>query len=202
VVLQVTGVGMTPPESPGGDADIRAKLNAIPCKATKAIVLVPTAIHSPHPTFNGSVVGQNRALDLTTSPSANVVAGNVLLASLYIAIMTITVDDQFGNTLHAIYGGARVTEGGTPINQVMTPFGTYSDPVGNGTSSGDVPVESSPGTPNPAIAAFLASPVPPAPSQTFPQNIAVEIEGHLLNPAIANRLVTTSPPDNLKIEWP
>jgi len=204
VVLQVTGVSMTPPASPGGDADIRALLKGSPCKTTKATVLVPAAIHSPHPTFVGIVAGQNKVLDSTTSPGGNVPPGYVRLISIYTTVLTITVEDQLGNTLHAIYGGAPVTENGEPINQTMTLAGTYSDPVGNGWTAAVVPAENPPGTPNPEIAAFLGSPVSPAPSGTAVQNFPVEIEGHLLfpNPAVVNRSVTTSPPNNLKIEWP
>ncbi|MFA7160397.1 MAG: hypothetical protein WC299_13945 [Kiritimatiellia bacterium] len=170
---------------------------------TAGVVLKPAAIHSPHPQFNGNVAGQNRALDSTTSPSAMVGAGNVLLISLYITYQTITVDDQFGNTLNAIFSGSPVTEyGGVAINQLMTAAGTYSDPVGNGIIAGVVPAENPPGTPNPVIAVFLASPVPPAPASTVVQNIPVEVGGHSLNPAVVSRQVTTSPPNNLQIVWP
>jgi len=187
----LTGGGKGPPHVYTWEAD------------TAGIVLKPAAIHSPHPQFNGNVAGQNSALDSTTSPRAMVGAGNVLLMSLYITYQTITVDDQLGNTLNAIYGGSPVTEyGGVAINQLMTAAGTYSDPVGNRRIAGVVPAENPPGTPNPAIAVFLASPVPAAPASTVVQNIPVEVAGHSLNPAVVNRQVTTSPPNNLQIVWP
>lgn len=203
VVLKVVGVAMTPVSSPNGDAEIRAKLNGNVIKTTKVLVLKPSSIRSPHPEFNGSVQGQNRVGDSSTSPAYLIPAGYVMLSKgSYFTFLTIGVNDQFGNSLHAIYAGAPVTESGSAINQVLTSSGTYSDPVGFTVSDTAVLAEDPPGTPNPTIAQFMASPVPPAPYATIVQNIAVEVEGHSLNPAIVNRRVTTWVPDNLQVEWP
>lgn len=203
VILKVTGVAMTPVSSPNGDAEIRAKNNGQVVKTTKVIVLKPVSIHSPHPEFNGTVTGQNRVLDSTTSPAAATPPGYVLLSEgSYITFLDIRVDDQYGDALHSIYAGASVTEGGGCINMYMASSGTYSDPVGFSSSSWMELAENPPGTPNPAIAQFLASPVPPAPQVTAIDNKSVEVDGHSLNPAIVNRCVTAWVPDNLQIQWP
>ncbi|MBI4471367.1 MAG: hypothetical protein HY646_01785 [Acidobacteria bacterium] len=75
VILKVTGVTETPAAAPGGDTDVRGLLNGSSCKPTKVVVIIPKAIHAPHPQFNGNVAGQALALDETTSPAANVGAG-------------------------------------------------------------------------------------------------------------------------------
>ncbi|MDD4340867.1 MAG: hypothetical protein PHO14_01375 [Kiritimatiellae bacterium] len=203
VILKVTGGSMTPVASPDGDVEIRAKHNGQVVKTTKALVLKPIAIHSPHPEYNGTVTGQNRVLDSTTSPPAGTPPGYVvLMKGEYITYLEIRVDDQYGKALHSIYAGASVTEGGGCLNMYMTSSGTYLDPVSFSCDARQVLAENPPGTPNPEIAQFLASAVPPAPQTTVTQNLSVEVEGHSVNPAIVSRVVTAWVPDNLQIQWP
>ena len=99
VILTVTGVAETPAGSPGGDADIRARVGVWVCKTTKAIVIKPkTRTHAI-----GAAVVNNTAVLLEGG------AGTQLTTSID-QIVTITIKDQFGNVLHSVYNGQNVVE--------------------------------------------------------------------------------------------
>ena len=76
-------------------------------------VVVPGSIAGPpnyqHDT-NGTLVVQTMALNLTTSPVVNVDRDHVELDTVYVRRITITVVDQFGDSLGDLYNNAVVEE--------------------------------------------------------------------------------------------
>jgi len=204
VILKASGASMTPASAPGGDARIIARFGSVEIASAQVIVIIPAAIHRPCPQYEGVVEGINLVTDSTTSPSTHgLPPGYVrVLLGYYHTVLTITVDDQFGNVLHPIYAGAQVTEsGGLPINQVISPSGTYSDPVGVINTIIDVIAENPPGTPNPVIATLLSMPIDPVVSASLSGSITIEVDGHTLGPGIENRKITATAPNQLMIEW-
>lgn len=168
-----------------------------------ASVVVPSQIATPHDTNGGGVVVANRVLDATTSPFiGNLPPGDVLLATTYGRVLTITVWDQFGEPIGDIYQGAAVSEddpsGGThPLNQLLTAASTYSDPVGTAAINSVVTAGS------PDALAWPSQPqMPLTLSGSFPATLNVYVDGFLLNPAIVSRTLTFSPPNSVTITWP
>lgn len=210
VTFRVKGKLATPASEPKGDNFITAFVGAYEVARARVVVVIPTAIATPHPEFDGQVNGVNMALSATSRPALQPgdlnfpLPGNVAVVTAYLTPLTITVNDQFGTTLNAIYAGAQVTErGGEIINQQMTAQGTYTDPVGALAFLGQTPAAQ-------ATAENLAS----VPRQLAPEvdetlNIPVEVGGHSLNPAIVNRRVwfrhlpgPVMPRGRLTIIWP
>jgi len=153
--------------------------------------------------MNGNVTGVNYASDETTSPAYTdpLAPGAVHLWTLYVHWMTIVVADQFENVLAPFYEGATVTErGNVPINQKISGFGTYEDPVG---FTFHRPIKSNfPATDPIAIGWPTAATVPFAPGAPLDQIIAVQVSDHELDPAIVHRrVIGTTPPDNVEIIW-
>ena len=210
ITFKVVGVNKS---SQKGDASIKAVNSSGGALATHQVsVVAPSRVAKNHDLTGGGVVIANQALNATTSPAiTNVPATSVQLLTIYVRFLTITVKDQFGDSVGDLYAGAEVTEqdsSGTwhPINQSLTSSSTYSDPVGAFLGV-TVVASGSPQALNWPNAAKLPW-VSGCPNST--QNIAVRVDGFDLNPAIVNRKVeicgngssTTSPPVTIKITWP
>lgn len=208
VTFRVKGKSATPADKKEGDTTVEAVVGGRVLATTKVVVVIPKAIATPHPTFDGEVNGVNLVISANSKPPAtaagmqNLFPGNVAIATAYLKTLTLTVNDQFGDRLDAIYAGTQVTEGGDPINQQMTAVGAYDDPVGPLVFIGQVAEAD-------GDAAVLQLPVQNAPNvPSTPVTKGVEVGGHSLNPAIVNRTVTLSPKPGspttgqLKITWP
>jgi hypothetical protein len=211
VTFRVKGKSATPADKKEGDTTVEAVVGGRVLATTKVVVVIPKAIATPHPTFDGEVNGVNMVISATSKPAATPASlkalkraypnRDVFISTAYLRILTITVNDQFGDELDAIYAGTQVTEEGDPINQQMTANGTYSDPVGH-------LVNFAYHSQNGADAYAAKEPLEPAPNHNESVNKGVEVGGHSLNPAIVNRTVTLSPKPGspmtgqLKITWP
>ena len=211
VTFRVKGKSATPASEPTGDTFIEAFVGAYMVARARVVVVIPKAIATPHPTFNGQVNGVNMALSASSKPPidpaglglAKLQPGHVAIVTAYFRTLTITVNDQFGDKLDAIYAGAPVTEGGNPINQQMTAAGTYDDPVGAQSLALNAQVPEDEQRYWLQVARVLS----PETDQTT--NIPVEVGGHSLDPAIVNRRVQFThlpgppvPRGNLTITWP
>lgn len=124
--------------------------------------------------------------------------------TIYSHDVVVTVLDQFGNRLNAIYAGAAVTEHNLlPINQTMNANGTYIDPVGQVTldldAAGD-PVLVRANSPE-ALAWPNQSPRPMQIVSRNSGSIPVQIGGNLLTVGIENRQTTTHDNTFVAIEW-
>jgi hypothetical protein len=219
VTLEVIGVSATPVCSPNGDSQLLALYRGQTVMSRNVIVLIPSAIHTLHPEYNGPATITCQHLSKTTRPSAQVPDGYVLFAVIFGVVQTITVADQFGDIIHPVYGGAKVYEyfpdqnGWTYINQRLSAVGTYEDPVGfvknvktpNGQDLLE-PYYISPGVINPNIQAWSKQTSLPAVihinKTTINGDVKVKIDEHILEPSIENRLVYFSPPDQIMILWP
>jgi len=188
-----------------GDASITAT-HPVGLVVTKTVsVVVPSAIATPHDTTGGGLIIDNRVLDTTTSPGVAVPPGQVKLKTEYMHYLTIVVKDQFGDLLGDLYEGANVSEtiGGVtvPINRTLSSSSTYTDPTGILVGLDDPPTVAAG---SPAALAWPTDPqlqIPPGGGSSL-ENLPVQIDGFLLNPAIVNRLVTWSPPFTVDITWP
>ncbi len=213
ITFDVKGLSATPSNLANGDTQIEAQDGAQVLASTNVVVVIPAAIATPHPVYDGTVSGLNLATDASTTPAwfGPLTADQVKLISWHVISLDVAVNDQFGNRLDAIYAGAAVTENAAqPINQNMTATGTYSDPVGSfrfgpgSLVSRTIAHPTNPASqiPNPAVTRFLNGPVLPIYVIDELQNISVQVGGHALNPGVVNRRVQTSSPDKLKITWP
>ncbi len=196
ITFNVKGTSATPANMPNGDTFVEARLGNQVLARANIVVVIPTVISRPHPTFNGNVNGTNIIMDTNSSPAffGVLLPTDVRLATTYITFLKITVDDQFGSPLDPIYAGTPVTEqGGFMINQAMQANGTYQDPVGLVlVQRMAVPRENPAGTDNPQLAAHLAA--APAAPRNFneTQTKLVQVGGHSLNQGVTNRKVTVS----------
>ncbi len=212
VTFNLKGSSQTPVNKPNGDTQVVARAGRVDLAQASVIVVIPTAVGTPHPTFDGTVTGKNILMDAGTSPAffGILPPGHVKFATVYQTELNIPVHDQFGMPLNRIYTGTPVTErNGFAINQNMRANGTYRDPVGlvlirrNST-----PRVTSPGVVNPALNQFLNGPISPSQAFTENQTKLVQVGGHGLNPAISGRIVVVTPDSanagraNLKITWP
>jgi hypothetical protein len=154
--------------------------------------------------MNGPVTGVNYASDATTSPkfSGFLAPGAVHLWTFYGHWMTIFVSDQFEHLLLPFYEGASVTEeGDVPINQTISGFGSYQDPVGvafNRPGQSNFPATDTIAIdwPKPTTMKVLFV------AGTDPQDIKVQVGGHELAPGVVDRnVIGTTPPDNVEIDW-
>src|SRR5262249_14167269 len=107
VSFDIIGQSATPNASPNGDTTINATGSDGKTKGSaQVIVVIPAAIGTPHPTFDGIVSGENRLLSKKTSPAAfNTPDGDVLRAVSFDTRLEIAVLDQFGKPLDVIYAG-------------------------------------------------------------------------------------------------
>ena len=122
-------VGVT--ESGAASAWVKATHSAGFSFTNTVTVIVPKAIGTPLPTFNGVVNGVNVLLNSSTSPAAATIPPpNVVLATLYTTPLSVPVVDQLGFGCGDLYSGAAITEGGVTLNQTLTSSSTYTDPVG------------------------------------------------------------------------
>lgn len=208
LIFRVKGKSATPANKPQGDTTIEARYQGEVCASIQAIVLVPRRIGTPHPEADGAVQPQNIAADAATSPAyfGNLNAGEVVLVTVYAQWLTIPVDDQFRDRLDQLYTGVPVEEFANnswrAINQNLTANGTYEDPVFAFTYKG--------GQQQPYIVmgdSQEALDWPSAPAEAITeidetQNISVKVGGHELSTGIVDRQLTTTAPDNVRIEWP
>jgi len=203
IEFDVKGQSATPDDEPNGDTSVAAVLDGDICGEIPAIVLVPRSLTPVG--ANGSVSGVNQRANKETSPAyvGTLADGAVHLWTYYVHWLTIPVADQFGNTLAPYYQGAEVTEAQNEfsINQQISAFGTYQDPVGWPI---DRPGQSNfPATHATALAWPGEDPLP-LPDTDRTQNIIVQVGGHELQPvpAIANRrVITTAATNNVQIIW-
>ncbi len=222
IKLEVKGTSPTDPLKRGGDSTLVAKdKDGNKVGEVKVIVKIPKRIGTPHPTFDGTVTGENLAVNSsTTPPEAQVAPPLKALATYYRTPLTITVWDQFGAALDGLYAGAPVEErlaSGTrffPMNVKMSASGTYVDSVGFGylktiTIDGQTGVEVADGSTPAGKDRILqwATQDPPLPLTAHDDttDLDVRIGGHVLDPAPAinhRRMISTNPPPHLKVEWP
>jgi hypothetical protein len=191
----------------GGDSFITAEFSNGTLFATllekPAFVAVPSKVATPHDT-TGSLVIANRVLDASTSPAVpGLPANHVLLATIFVRFLTITVQDQCNNLIGDLYAGARVTEthetAMVDINQPLTASSTYSDPAGVMNDQGGAVVPRD----DPAATGWPTWPLLPMPALDVTQNVAVQVDGFALAPAIVGRRVVASPSANtVTITWP
>jgi len=150
--------------------------------------------------------------DATTSPATiGLQPGQVALATIYVRFLTVTVHDQFDDSLGDIYVNAEVSEVAGDgnyhsINQPLSASGTYLDPVGPSIGIRYVAAGSSEANNWPSAAKN------PAPSGCNAEtaDVPVKVDGFLLNPSVETRTAnlcgngssTTSPPVTLTISWP
>ncbi|MDF7802091.1 hypothetical protein P4C99_21650 [Pontiellaceae bacterium B1224] len=97
VVLEVTGLSETPPESPDGEAKIQAK------NGTKVVAEVPVVVVVPKTQTHS--VGAPILVN-----GASTADGVTYLVSSSGSMVTIMIQDQFGSTLSSIYNGTYVVE--------------------------------------------------------------------------------------------
>ena len=174
------------------------------------IVVVPTSLVQPKPA-PVVVVAENIIMDERTSPAdPDVPRQFFIMATWYGTKITMTVLDQFGKPLDAVYEGTPITESRlaapdkkVAINVNMTAAGTYLDAVGFQDARVDPQtgkllvfsdmrdVEKAKDWVKPDA---MKSPLPRKPL-VREQRLAVQVGGHELNPAI-HRVVTLTPDPN------
>ncbi|MCH8476218.1 MAG: hypothetical protein LAT55_13435, partial [Opitutales bacterium] len=99
VIVKVEGISMTPEDSPDGDADVRALIDNAEVATTKAVVIKPTSrAHEVGP------------LEIANTATLIKNETETEIQTYYEVIVTITIFDQFGNQLDAIYNGTNVVE--------------------------------------------------------------------------------------------
>lgn len=233
VNLEVLGKMATPANAPG-QSDLKLFVFEKTDKGKFARgespveVIVPKAIGTPHPQFDGRVVGINRDLDKTTQPpiKAGIGPNEIGLVTLYVRPLRIPVIDQFGRHLQQPYVAASVSEEVTekkgkkevksivPINEIISGLGTYTDPTGVILTFKIVPKFITKGemkVPNPEIANWVNNSAPLVPNEpvtVVTQNVPVFVAGHKLNPGVVNRRITFTQLEDgkvvnkLKIVWP
>ena len=209
-VITFDVVGKTPSKQHGDRSLIphhstAGNLPPSPNTGFPVTVSIPGAIAGPpnyqHDT-TGTLVVQNRALNITTSPALDIDKDHLELDTIYCRFLTITVLDQLGDPLGDLYQGAEVEENlfGTvvSINQYLTATGTYSDPVGAFVRGNTVP------NGDPSIADWLkpGATMRPLTAQSEPQTIAVSVNQFPLTPSVAGRTWTATPPNSITISWP
>ena len=212
VKFNAKGKSPTPSTEPAGDTKVEARDGTTTLAEAKAIVVIPTAIGTPHDEPRGPVTPENRYGDRSTAPPwPQAPANTVMLYTAYFQSLTIKVEDQFGHPLHKVYAGTGVTEHAqVPMNVAMSAAGTYTDAVGSLNRPSNprldklIPDPQNPGQQilNPRITAFRAGPPMPMLAREDTQNIPVQVGGHELNPGIVNRRVKSIPPDRIEVYWP
>jgi len=180
-----------------GDQTIAADHTSGYSVTQSVTVVVPSKVGTPHDTQGGGMAIANRVLDATTSPAAvGLQPGQVALVTTYLRFVNVVVWDRFNEPIGTIYQGAEVFEGVT-INQFLSANSTYLDPVGF------VEIDSIVQAGSAAAQAWPSQPlIPLQHTGSTVQNIAVQVDGFALNPAIVNRTVTLNPPNSITITWP
>ncbi|MFW5882143.1 MAG: PA14 domain-containing protein [Planctomycetota bacterium] len=169
------------------------------CASAPVSVIVPAAIATPHPTFGPATVApQNALLNSSTRPAQPAVTPpDVHRAIVVTTDLLVTVHDQFGLDCGDIYSGASITEAGDDINVTLDANSQYSDRVGIMFIDSNGPYAPA----DPAVANWLASPVPPVQSQTLSIQKNVEVDGFGIGNT-GSRLAIFTAPDTLEIQWP
>lgn len=200
-------VGITPSEQPA-DGSIRAEVGSTPLRTHPITVVVPAKLTHD---AGGSLIIQNKPMNVTTSPPAVAVpATQMLLNTLYYKSFTVTVKDKWDMHVGDLYAGAEVTEvvgnnDEASINSPVTASGTFIDPVGR-IAPGAILVPAT----DPRVAAWPSQPKlqalqPGLCSDTGTQNIEVFVAGFELAPAIARSVVlcrNQSGTYTLEVTWP
>lgn len=170
-------------------------------------VVIPAQIGTPHPQQPGiQATGTNQVLTAASVPPAQGLAdGDVMLATVYTTPLTIIVWDQFQQLIGDIYVGATITEfNQLPMNVALAADSTYVDTVG-------FPIPRSGSTKGPGIFAANspeaqawpnAATAAPGEQMISVQNVAVQVDGFALNPAIVNRIVAINPNGFMIVDWP
>jgi hypothetical protein len=209
-IITFNVVGTTKSDS-RGDATITATYGDMMTTAPVSVV-VPSKIATPHDTIGGGVVIENRVADATSPAALGLPSGKVALATFYMRFLTLTVHDQFDDSLGDVYLNAEVSELWEvdnqyhSINQPLSATGTYLDPVGRPIGTRIVDAGSSDANNWPSAAKIAA----PSGCDAELSDIQVKVDGFSLNPAIVNRSITlcgdssstTAPPVQLNVLWP
>jgi hypothetical protein len=204
ISFDVYGTAGTSASMPTGDIQLQAQDGGTVLGTAEVTVIIPAAVGTLHPTFNGAVTSQNADLNTTTVPAYwSESPPYVELFTEAGTSLTITVWDQFGNNLSSIYNGQDVEENGSgsflPINTTIN-NGQYSDWVGFYVQSQQTPnpcLGTSPEAQNWPNAAILQIPN----SGPTPSDPQVQVAGFTLGPGIQNRSVTYNN-GTLTITWP
>jgi hypothetical protein len=203
VTFDVFGNDATPATSPYGDTTLQAYTGTNNVLGeVQVIVVKPWAVGMPHPEPSGVVNGVNACLNINTSPGLiDVPANKVIRVTYWAQWLTITVNDQFGNTLGDLYTGQPVLEyifgGWYPINQSLSGAGTYLDPVSSFRTMGSLVDPNSP-----AAIAWPTKPKLAVMTINYTQNIPVKVAGHQLNTGIVNRRLVVDGNRKVTITWP
>ncbi|HQU44194.1 MAG TPA: hypothetical protein PK867_15345 [Pirellulales bacterium] len=192
ITVRLTGTAMTP--KPVADTFLQASLGSKVCSKVPVFVIVPYKVVpvSAAPTV---VNGANVASTACTSLAyfGNLAARQVHLWTVYTITQSITVLDQFGNPLDAMYNGAPVFENANgkwrPIN-VTVNGAVYSDPVG---STVDRPGGADFPAGSPTATGWPTAPHSSAMLFAGTQNIPVQIAGITLSIGVVNRIVGVVP---------
>lgn len=207
ITFDVKGLAATPAAFPGGRTTIQAKCQGHLVGGGRAIVHVPTDIHTPHPAIDADATPVNFLADNGTSPTwANKLLGTqCALITHWSHLMTIRVDDQWGNALNDLYTGAHIEELFGPhwwyIHLDLSANGTYQDPVGWMQWPNDPIVlrtsQRALDWPLPAPPPTLTM-VPPLPGEpVHEQRIEVKVGGHRVGQV--RRDVIHTPPNRITI---
>lgn len=201
IAFDLYGINGTSKTMPQGDIELDAKDGYAVLGTVEVTVVIPAAIGTPHPTFNGAVQPTNIDLSATSVPSLQgVPAGDVRLGTLAETTLTVPVVDQFGKSLNSVYNGRAVYEGfnGSFVNiNVKINNGKYQDHVGPGAYGGIVPAGSNAAISWPTSTNHYAIPSP----QSQTTNIPVRVAGFTLDPGVVNRTVSYNNPV-LTVKWP
>lgn len=179
-------------------------------------VVVPKKIMQPYPQVVPAAppgVAVNKVGDSSTTPVWYVPGdpplgqNEVGLASTWYHVLTIMIEDQFGDLLDSIYDGAKVEEklGDNWVN-INAPIasGSYQDPVGvwklragQYVFNVTVPAEKA------IVDAWPTEDLPNMPLGTDNQSIAVKVAGFAVG-TIVRRVISTSVGgvDKIEIQWP
>jgi hypothetical protein len=205
-VITFKVVGTMESESEG-DQTITATHNTGMKTTNSVTVAIPKQIGTPHPTFNGTVTGVNfKASRTSVPPYPEVPEGKVQLLTIYGTTLNVLVWDKWMHPIGDLYSGANIVEIIGPleldIGVTLTSSSAYPDRVGNSISR-DFPFNFNYDPDDPIAKTWLAdSPKPMLAGASATQNISVKVDGFALSPAVANRTVTTTPPNTLVITWP
>lgn len=204
ITFDVKGLKGTPVAFPNGRTTIQAKYDGDVVGEVKAIVYVPKDIQTPHPVADSDVDPVNLCADNGTSPrwQPPLFETQCALVTHWSQWMTITVDDQWGNTLNDIYEGVDVEElydeSWWDINQDMTAGGTYQDPVSLFRCPPIYIVLKT----SDAAQNWPAPPPPPTlpmgSSGSGQQRIDIKVGGHQVGKV--KRDVTWTPPNHIKVD--
>jgi hypothetical protein len=199
--FDVFGKDATPVDSPYGDTTIEAVKGGNVIGSVQVIVVKPKRIGYPHPAPKGPVQPINKVLDSNSTPPLFPPPNTVVLATLYMHLLEIHVEDQFGNQLDNIYVGSEIEEfmpdllDIKPINVAICEGGVYTDHVG-GMMTRTVAATS------PEVQTWPnADPVPLTDKPPTRQDILVYVGGHPLNPSVVNRIVKCIAPNKVDINW-